>query len=131
MSKKISLLDCTIENVRSVKLACIEEHLFLGGAEIMLIDDGTPTLSSLFVHPHYRRRGIGEALVRAAMRWADQNGTDLWLHVMLENEARSLYERLLFEYTGEKTEIGSFWMVKVAHDGRLAEPADVEKLLAK
>ena len=43
------------------------------------------------VHPHYRRRGIGAALVRAAANAARERGA-VWLHVDYEPQYAAFYE---------------------------------------
>ncbi|TQM83690.1 ribosomal protein S18 acetylase RimI-like enzyme [Saccharothrix saharensis] len=60
-------------------------------------------LYSMWVKPGFRRRGVGEALVRDVLAWAREHG---WARVQLRvfegNEtARRLYERLGFAGEGE------------------------------
>jgi ribosomal protein S18 acetylase RimI-like enzyme len=59
-------------------------------------------LSDLWVDPDHRGQGVGEALIRGAMQWADQAGwqrLDLW--VREDNPpARRLYRKLGFRETG-------------------------------
>jgi len=63
------------------------------------------TISRLFVHPAHRRRGVGEALLRAAMARAAERNLALVLDVV--NEGRSaavgLYERLGWQLVGSRT----------------------------
>jgi RimJ/RimL family protein N-acetyltransferase len=56
----------------------------------------------LMVAAHYRRRGIGRALLEQAIRWARRRGvTKLELHVFPHNEpAIALYESFGFEREG-------------------------------
>lgn len=53
-------------------------------------------LVHLYVAPEHRRKGIAEALVRAAAGWAKSEGADsLELNVLASNEpARRLYQKL-------------------------------------
>ncbi|MFJ6672697.1 GNAT family N-acetyltransferase [Actinosynnema sp. NPDC091369] len=60
-------------------------------------------LYSMWVKPGFRRRGVGEALVRDVLDWARENG---WARVQLRVfegnvTARRLYERLGFAGEGE------------------------------
>ena len=60
-------------------------------------------LYSMWVKPEFRRRGVGEALVRDVLAWARENG---WARVRLRvfqgnGTARRLYARLGFAGEGE------------------------------
>jgi ribosomal-protein-alanine N-acetyltransferase len=59
-------------------------------------------INNLAIHPMYRRRGIGTALLQHAMRTAAQLGARrATLEVRQSNEeARRIYERLGFETAG-------------------------------
>jgi GNAT superfamily N-acetyltransferase len=62
-----------------------------------------PTLCihALYVLPHYRRRGIGTALLRAAIEWGQRHGCQLaQLSVLPHNPARRLYQELGFTVHG-------------------------------
>jgi ribosomal protein S18 acetylase RimI-like enzyme len=48
--------------------------------------------------PEWRRRGIGERLIRGLFAEADAAGKQVSIHVEQYNPARGLYERLGFEY---------------------------------
>lgn len=65
--------------------------------------DGTVELLSMWVAPYARGRGVGDLLVSAVTRWAEQRGADVVrLAVADGNEpAAALYERHGFGYAGE------------------------------
>jgi ribosomal protein S18 acetylase RimI-like enzyme len=56
-------------------------------------------LDEIALSPSARRRGIGTALVRAAMDVAARRGVPLRLSVLVNNPARRLYGRLGFRAT--------------------------------
>jgi ribosomal protein S18 acetylase RimI-like enzyme len=58
-------------------------------------------IHALYVLPHYRQRGIGTALLRAAIAWGQQRGCGLaQLSVLPHNPARRLYQELGFTVHG-------------------------------
>jgi ribosomal-protein-alanine N-acetyltransferase len=61
-------------------------------------------LSTLAVDPALRRRGIGERILRAAMRQAARQGAEMMtLEVRVSNDAaRRLYEKLGFRVVGRR-----------------------------
>jgi GNAT superfamily N-acetyltransferase len=62
--------------------------------------DVTPWMSTVFVPPNQRRRGIGSMLVEAIVQLADEHGaSQLFLQT---STAQSLYERLGFEVIGRE-----------------------------
>jgi GNAT superfamily N-acetyltransferase len=61
-----------------------------GGAHAFLLD---PT-----VHPDFRRRGLGSALVRAAVQAATDAGAT-WMHVDFEPHLAPFYRALGFRHT--------------------------------
>lgn len=66
-------------------------------------DNGTHRVFSMWVRPDARGCGVGAALVRAVLGWADEVGADsvhLWV-TETNDSARRLYERFGFAYTGE------------------------------
>ena len=51
-------------------------------------------ISSLYVLPRYRRRGVGEKLVETALAWFGERGLDMvQLHVLVQNEAAVAFWR--------------------------------------
>lgn len=60
------------------------------------VDDDTPELSMAVV-PERRGRGVGTALLRQALRSADERYAAVSLSVSLENPAQRLYRRFGFE----------------------------------
>ena len=68
---------------------------------------GTVALTSLWVDPHFRGRGVGTALIGAVEDWAkSQDLTQVLLWVTEANRsAERLYERLGFKRTGRVSEV--------------------------
>lgn len=63
---------------------------------------GTAAVTSLWVDPQARGRGVGEALVKAVLDWAQRSGFEevvLWV-VEGNSSAERLYERTGFKRTG-------------------------------
>lgn len=61
----------------------------------------TLCIHALYVLPHYRRRGIGTALLRAAIDWGQQQHCQqAQLSVLPHNPARRLYQELGFKVYG-------------------------------
>jgi ribosomal protein S18 acetylase RimI-like enzyme len=81
--------------------------LWMGNATDQIAGRPTAYIFLLYVMPHYRRQGIGTALLRKAEDWAKTRGDrQIGLQVFLDNEhAFHLYEKL-----GYHTQ--SLWMVK-------------------
>jgi ribosomal protein S18 acetylase RimI-like enzyme len=73
------------------------------------VEDGAADLVSMWVRPAARGRGVGEALVAAAVSWARAHHLDtLFLWVTEGNTpARRLYERCGFTPTGERQPLPS------------------------
>ena len=65
---------------------------------------GEANLNNIAVRETARGRGIGSALMTAAIDWAKSTGCELvTLEVRISNlNARRLYERLGFEYLGDR-----------------------------
>jgi len=73
------------------------------------VDERTPELG-IAVLPLYRRKGIGETLLRALMSEARQQGfTALSLSVAPHNRSRMMYERAGFRKVGEE---GKSWVMR-------------------
>jgi GNAT superfamily N-acetyltransferase len=82
-----------------------EEGAGIGMAAILAVADapGRMHLVGMWVDPRHRRRGVAQALVERAVRWAEERQADevvLWVadHNL---PARRLYERVGCQPTGE------------------------------
>ena len=103
----------------SAKQRADEGQLFLafddgspvGMAIVSLLDDyrrhafGTPSgfVNAVYVQPAHRRRGIGRALMQAAIAWAREHDCTR-VRLRSSDEGRSLYESLGFR-AGREMEI--------------------------
>lgn len=76
----------------------------VGYYSLALLEDGTCELNNLCVHPKYRHKGIGEALVADAFCKAREFGcTRMNIGIVEENQVlRKWYEDLGFLHTGAK-----------------------------
>lgn len=73
------------------------------------VEDGTAQLVSLWVRPSARGQGVGQVLVKAAVRWARERGypaLSLWV-TDTNDSARRLYERCGFTATGDRQPLPS------------------------
>jgi len=61
-----------------------------GGVHAFLVD--------VTVHPDFRRRGIGQQLVKRAVEIARERGIE-WVHVDFESRLRGFYQQCGFRYT--------------------------------
>jgi GNAT superfamily N-acetyltransferase len=50
------------------------ETVVVGFVHVRLLQDGRPHLEDMNVRPDHGRRGLGRALLRAAIEWADHHG---------------------------------------------------------
>ena len=119
--KLLCILECQVDGHHRVEIVCLDGNLLIGSAHVVHAESDTPVFGDLYVAPDYRGQGIGTALTKVAMKWADNEEKSLYLHVQPHNPAKKLYEELRFEYTGEVNENGGLWMIKCALEGRLAE----------
>ena len=121
----ISFLDGEVDGCRRVELAAVQPSgQLVGTARITEISFDASELSAVLcdvlVQPEVRRQGIARGLVQVAKKWADFHGAALYLHVWPENPALQLYLDEGFEdFHGRKTDEGSLWLIKLAHEGRL------------
>jgi len=67
-------------------------------------------LNDLYVHKDYRKKGIGEALIKTAMNFAQQsNSKFIELSTAIDNyAAQSLYERIGFKKTEPETDFFTY-----------------------
>jgi ribosomal protein S18 acetylase RimI-like enzyme len=73
------------------------------------VDEKTPELS-IAVAPLHRRKGIGEAVLRAGMVQAREEGFQaLSLSVAVHNRSRMMYQRAGFEKVSESGDVGDHW----------------------
>ena len=77
---------------------------WIGCAGVFVHDGAPPEVISVWVSPDHRGRGVGEAVVGAAVEWARGRGAPrVVLHVMPDNgHAVAMYERLGFRRTGRR-----------------------------
>ncbi|HXM56028.1 MAG TPA: nitroreductase/quinone reductase family protein [Candidatus Dormibacteraeota bacterium] len=89
--------------VRRVMFVAEAGERLVGSAGVLADVDGPPELIAVWVAPDHRGRGVGEALMAAAIDWARRRGAPrLGLHVGSRTpHAIALYERLGFRRTGE------------------------------
>jgi mycothiol synthase len=82
---------------RGVMLARVEER-YVGTCVGRVYPDGTGTIASLTVHPDFRGRGLGQALLEASLRYLQQREAhQAVLYVDTRNEpAHRLYQRTGF-----------------------------------
>jgi GNAT superfamily N-acetyltransferase len=68
---------------------------------------GVAAMTAMWVDPRYRRRGVGDLLVKHLLDWARDDGYDqmvLWV-TDVNADARRLYERNGFTTTGAQQEV--------------------------
>ncbi|NTU65178.1 MAG: GNAT family N-acetyltransferase [Chloroflexi bacterium] len=117
-SRILQTLSCNEDGVS--RYPCAADHLIeiaeMIGNEVLpigLIEAGilhpvpifrpvqTLCINSLYVLPQYRRRGVGTALLRAALDWGQHHGClRAQLSVLPHNPARQLYQALGFNVYG-------------------------------
>ena len=68
---------------------------------------GTAAITAMWVDPRFRRRGIGDLLIKHVLEWARNQGyTEVVLWVAEQNDdAERLYERNGFRRTGDVSEV--------------------------
>lgn len=92
-----------LDNPLSYWLVAVEDDTVAGyiGSQSVL---GESDMMNVAVHPNYRRRGIGEALVLALSHGLkDRGNVSLALEVRASNEpAKALYEKLGFALAGRR-----------------------------
>jgi GNAT superfamily N-acetyltransferase len=78
----------------AVLLAVLEERSPVGYAQLER-DGDSAEVTQVYVHPHYRGRGIGTALTCAAIA-ASRGERDLWISADQDDRPQRLYARLGF-----------------------------------
>ena len=76
----------------------------VGSVGVDHVGDGVAELHRLYLEPHMRGRGLGDALVRTIVEWCGTNAVSrlvLWSDTRFEH-AHRLYERHGFRRTGER-----------------------------
>ena len=68
---------------RTRHLVALDGDAVVGFLDLAPATDDDPAMAELVVHPHARRRGIGSAMVRAALAEGGE-GTRIWAHGDLE-----------------------------------------------
>jgi ribosomal-protein-alanine N-acetyltransferase len=72
------------------------------GGMLTVLDEGQ--ITNIATHPEYRRRGLGEAVVRALIEYGKQNGINVISLEVRESNALaiSLYEKFGFFVAGKR-----------------------------
>jgi len=89
-------------------IVAVEGGEVIGLASLMKCHpEGLHHIESIWVAPTHRKRGVFRSLLDGLIEIARRAGlADLWLWVLEDNvDARSVYERLGFEWTGERQPI--------------------------
>lgn len=70
-------------------------------------ENGVAAMTAMWVDPRYRRRGVGEVLVKTVLEWARAEGYKQMLLWVTDVNARAehLYLRMGFVSTGAKQEV--------------------------
>lgn len=70
-------------------------------------ENGIAAMTAMWVDPRYRRRGVGEVLVKTVLEWARAEGYKQMLLWVTDVNARAehLYLRMGFVSTGAKQEV--------------------------
>jgi RimJ/RimL family protein N-acetyltransferase len=95
----------------SVNFIASEGGAGIGMVAIFVVADtsGRMHLVGMWVDPRHRRRGVAQALVERAVRWAqERQASEVILWVADHNlPARTLYERVGFRQAGERQPLPS------------------------
>jgi len=85
----------------------------------------TARMNDLFVHPDYRRRGIGRELVMAAAGWCEDRGVR-WLQWQASAKAVSFYERLGYKGDPCPDPDHPFFEIRFEQSGWKSKPEGAE-----
>jgi ribosomal protein S18 acetylase RimI-like enzyme len=79
------------------------ERGWAGVTDVVLRDPDTTEIGGMWVYPEHRRRGVGRALLEAAVHWSAKRGArQVSLTVVTSNrEASALYESAGFLLDGD------------------------------
>jgi GNAT superfamily N-acetyltransferase len=79
------------------------EHGWAGVTDVSLRDSYTTEIGGMWVYPEHRRRGVGRALLEAAVHWSAERGArQVSLSVVTSHRAAAeLYESAGFRVDGE------------------------------
>lgn len=121
-------------DIDNIEVAYMKEgnHFWVAEAEVLIVgtigvqhhDEGTGEIRRLRVHPDYRRRGIGTALVETAVRFCrEQNYLKVTLDTFMERDpAIRLFEQFKFRHYRTRTfgekELVYFYLDLYAGDER-------------
>ena len=119
MKPTLSIKRQEIDGVKSVDFYLILDNDVVGSARIAYPYDPMPVLRSGFVDECRRKQGYWKMLFNARMFWlqaSNKKAEYVYLYVDPDNTMRKVYERMGFEYTGEKNEENNcLWMRRKIH----------------
>ena len=81
-----------------------DEKIIVATVAVLMLNETTAELKTLYVHRDYRKKGLGEKLTRMTIDFAGEKGAGemiLWSDTRF-TKAHRLYERLGFERIGKR-----------------------------
>jgi putative acetyltransferase len=110
------------QTANSIYFIALHNQIVIGGAGIYPTEglpNNTAELVKMYLHPHYRNKGLGKLLITQCLTWATANGyTQVYLETMPElKKAVAVYEKFGFTYLpkalGNSGHTGcNIWMLK-------------------